>query len=80
MQKPTEFEVCEKRKGEATALFFDERPTVRDLATLPYWRGRAQEGLFQTAPAKTSYEAFLKIRGDAASDDLVKDASRRAGR
>ena len=76
----TELEACEKRKGEATALFFDERPTVHYLAPLPYWKGRAQEGLFQAAPAKASYEAFLKIRGDAASDDLVKDARRRAGR
>jgi hypothetical protein len=75
-----ELEACEKRKGEATALFFDERPTVRYLATLPYWRGRAQEGLSQAAPAKASYEAFLKIRGDAAADPLVQDARRRVSR
>ena len=72
-----EFEACEKRRGEATALFFDDRPTVRYLATLPYWLGRAQEGLFQAAPAKASYEAFLKIRGGASADPLVQDARRR---
>ena len=73
----SEFDAAGKRRGEATALFFDDRPTVRYLATLPYWLGRAQEGLFQAAAAKASYESFLKIRGDAATDELVKDARRR---
>src|SRR4029078_11110861 len=41
----SELEACEKRRGEATALFFDDVPTLRYLATLPYWIGRAQEGL-----------------------------------
>ena len=72
-----ELEACMKRRGEATALFFDERPTVRYLATLSYWLGRAEDGLSQAAPAKASYEAFLKIRGEAAADPLVQDARRR---
>jgi hypothetical protein len=72
-----ELEACEKRRGEATALFFDDRPTVRYLAALPYWLGRAQEGLFQAAPSKASYDAFLKIRGSASVDPLVQDARRR---
>ena len=73
----TEFEACQKRRGEATALFFDDRPTLRYLATLPYWLGRAQEGLGQAAPAKASYDAFLTLRKDAAADPLVQDARRR---
>ncbi len=73
----TELEACQKRRGEATALFFDDRPTVRYLATLPYWLGRAQEGLGQAAPAKASYQAFLSLRKDAAADPLVQDARRR---
>ena len=40
----SELGACEKRRGEATALFFDDKPTVHYLGTLPYWIGRAQEG------------------------------------
>jgi eukaryotic-like serine/threonine-protein kinase len=77
----TEFEACEKRRGEAIALFFDDRPTARYLAPLPYWMGRAQEGLGMIAPAKTRYEAFMNLRKDAATDPLADDARRRvAGR
>jgi hypothetical protein len=50
---------CEKRRGEATARFFDDKPTVRDLATLPYWIGRAQEGLEMRAAAKAHDESFI---------------------
>jgi tetratricopeptide (TPR) repeat protein len=73
----SELEACEKRRGEATALFLNDVPTVRYLATLPYWIGRAQEGLTMTAPAKGRYENFLNIRKDAAADPLVQDARRR---
>ena len=55
----SEFEICRKRQGEATAIFIDEVPTYRYLAPLPYWLARAQEGLGQMAQAKTNYEAFL---------------------
>ena len=72
-----ELEACEKRRGEATALFFDDNPTVRYLATLPYWLGRAQEGLNMSAPAKAHYDAFLALKKDAAADPLVQDARRR---
>jgi tetratricopeptide (TPR) repeat protein len=72
-----ELEACERRRGEATALFFDDRPTLRYLAPLPYWIGRAQEGLNMTAPAKMQYEKFLAVRKDASADPLVQDARRR---
>jgi eukaryotic-like serine/threonine-protein kinase len=75
-----ELEACEKRRGEATALFFDDYPTMRFLAPLPYWLGRAQEGLGMTAPAKTHYAAFLSLRKDGAADPLVDDARRRSAR
>jgi len=75
----SELEACEKRRGEATALFLDEVPTVRYLASLPYWIGRAQEGLGMAAPAKARYEAFLALRKDSADDALVADARRRIG-
>jgi tetratricopeptide (TPR) repeat protein len=73
----SELEACQKRRGEATALFFDDRPTVRYLATLPYWLGRAQEGLGQRTTAKTSYAAFVTRRPDVNTDPLVQDARRR---
>jgi len=76
----SELEACEKRRGEATALFFDDVPTLRYLATLPSWIGRAQEGLGMTGPAKTRYGAFLKLRQDAAGDALVDDARHRAAK
>ena len=73
-----ELELCQKRRGEAAAIFLDEEPTYRYLATLPYWLGRAQEGVGQQAAATANYKAFLAIRGDAA-DPLVADARKRAG-
>jgi tetratricopeptide (TPR) repeat protein len=72
----TELEACERRRGEATAVFLDDTPTLRYLAPLPYWLGRAQEGVGQQA-ATTNYQAFVAIRGDAANDPLVADAKKR---
>jgi tetratricopeptide (TPR) repeat protein len=74
----SELEASEKRRGEGAALFLEDSPTLRYLAALPYWLGRAQEGSFQAAPAKANYEAFLKVRGDAKpADPLVADARKR---
>jgi Flp pilus assembly protein TadD len=74
-----ELEACQKRRGEATSLFFDDQPTVRYLAPVSYWTGRAEEGL-QMATAKSRYEAFLALRKDAPNDPLVQDARRRLAR
>jgi tetratricopeptide (TPR) repeat protein len=73
----SELEACEKRRGEATALFFDDRPTLRYLAPLAYWIGRAQEGLNMAGPARAHYDTFLSLRKDATADPLVQDARRR---
>ena len=76
----SELGACEKRRGEATAIFLDDSPTLRYQATLPYWLARAQEGVGQEAAARNNYRAFLSIRGaDAPDDPLVVDARRRAG-
>jgi hypothetical protein len=40
-----EFDACQKRRGEATALFLDDQPTFRYLASLPSWLAQAQKGL-----------------------------------
>jgi tetratricopeptide (TPR) repeat protein len=74
-----ELDRARKRRGEATALFLDDIPTFRHLATLPYWLARAQEGLGQTQAAAASFKAFLAPRPDA-KDPLSADARRRLGR
>jgi tetratricopeptide (TPR) repeat protein len=73
-----EFEICTKRRGEATALFLDDVPTVRYLATLPYWLARAQEGVGLASQASQSYARFLALRGASKADPLVEDARRRS--
>ncbi len=70
-----EFTACERRHGEATAIFLDDLPTYRYTATLPYWLGRAQEGLGMMADAKTNFSAFVARRPDR--DPLADDARRR---
>ena len=76
----SELAACEKRRGEATAIFLDDTPTLRYQATLPYWLARAQQGTEQQAAALNNYKAFLSIRGaDAPADPLVIDARKRAG-
>ena len=66
-----------KRRGEATALFLDDIPTFRYLATLPYWLARAQQGLGQTQAAAVNYQAFLAQR-PTATDPVTADARRRS--
>lgn len=69
-----EFENCYERRGEATAMFLDDTPTVRYLADLPYWTGRAQEGLGMATAAERSYEAFVALQR---SGPLAEDARKR---
>jgi serine/threonine protein kinase/tetratricopeptide (TPR) repeat protein len=73
----SELELAQKRRGEGAALFLDDFPTTRELATLPYWLGRAHEGLSGLPAARTHYEAFLALRSAAQTDPLVVDAKRR---
>jgi hypothetical protein len=46
---------------------------------LPYWLGRAQEGMKSDAAA-ASFEQFLRIRSAAVADPLVADARQRLER
>jgi len=71
----SEFEECQRRRGEATALFLDDLPIFRYYATVPYWLGRTRE--LRSMDARTQYQEFLAIRGGAADDPLVIDARRR---
>lgn len=71
----SEFEECQRRRGEATAVFLDDSPTFRYYATVPYWLGRARE--MRGLDPRTQYQEFLAIRGSASEDPLVADARRR---
>jgi tetratricopeptide (TPR) repeat protein len=73
----SEFETCQKRRGEAVALFLDEEPSFRYLAALPYWLARAQEGVGMKGPAAENFKAYLSIRSDSINDPLAADARQR---
>ena len=75
-----EFDVCVRRRGEAAAIFLDDIPSVRYLAEVPYWHGRAQEGLGLSAEAAANYQQFLKTRAAAKNDALMKDALARVAK
>jgi tetratricopeptide (TPR) repeat protein len=70
-----DFMACQGRRGEATAVFLDDLPTYRYMATLPYWLGRAQEGLGMTAEARENYTTFVGYRPEG--DPLADDARQR---
>ena len=76
----SEFDVCLKRRGEATSVFLDDVPSYHLLPTVYYYQGRAREGLHSSG-AEESYKTFLAIKERGAGDPLVADAQRRlAGR
>ncbi len=67
-----ELDQAEKRRGEATAVFLDDVPSFRYLAPLPYWLGRAQEGINKASPAAAeNYKKFLSLRPEDSRDPLV---------
>ena len=71
-----EFDACVKRRGEAIAVFLDDVASFRYLAPLPYWQGRAQEGLGLSGPAAESFKRYLAVRSTA-DDALTRDAKAR---
>jgi tetratricopeptide (TPR) repeat protein len=73
----SELEIALRRRGEAAAVFLDERPTFRYLAPVHYYLGLAQAGLNSPA-AQESFEAFLAIKKKGDQTALVADAKRRA--
>ena len=70
-----EFMALERRHGEATALFLDDLPTYRYVATLPYWLARAQDGLGMSSAADENYSVFIARR--SGDDPLASDARQR---
>jgi tetratricopeptide (TPR) repeat protein len=78
-----ERELCVKRRGEATDVFFDDTASIRYLPPVYYHLARAQEavGGSVTAGARGTYELFLQTRAAAdPPDPLAADARRRLGR
>jgi len=72
----TEFDLCLKRRGEATSIFMNDLPSYRYFPQVYYYLGRAQEGLKSPA-AKESYQTFLKIKEKSTGAPLVEDAKKR---
>jgi serine/threonine protein kinase/tetratricopeptide (TPR) repeat protein len=74
----SEFDACEKRKGEATSVFFDDVPSFRYYPQVYYYRAQVLEGL-KSKDAGDLYKAFLTIKSKAdAGDPMVADARRKA--
>ena len=71
-----ESENCIRRIGEATAVFFDDEPSLRYLPTAYYYRGRARDGL-HIASAAADYQMFLRLKAQSAPDPQVTDAKHR---
>jgi tetratricopeptide (TPR) repeat protein len=69
-----EFSSCEKRRGEASAVFLDDLPTWRYVADLPYWRARAQQEIGMSHAARENYRAYLAVRAEG---PLARDARER---
>ena len=72
----SEFDVCLKRRGEATSIFLDDVPSYHYLPAVYYYQGRAREGL-KSPGAAESYKAFLLIKEKGAGDPLVAEARKR---
>lgn len=70
-----EFNACLDRRGEATAVFLDDLPSVRYLAELPYWIARAQSGLGMQSSSIQGYQDFLALRPEGGP--LADDARQR---
>jgi eukaryotic-like serine/threonine-protein kinase len=75
----SEFELCEKRRGEATAIFLDDIPTYRYMVPLSYWLGRTHDGLGARDAATRHLNRYLSLRSPA-TDALAKDAASRVTR
>lgn len=73
----SELELCEKRRGESTALFLNDLPTYRYGVPLSYWLGRSQDGLGMREAAARNFRAYLSLRPEASGDAMAKDVAAR---
>ena len=73
----SQFDLCETRVAEASALFLDDMPTWRYTAPLMYWKARANEAIDMRTPAIEGYQRFLALRPEPTVDPLAVDARKR---
>ena len=72
-----ELDLCLKRRGEVTDVFFYDTPSLRYWSPTYYWLARAQQAL-GVADAQTNYQRFLALRtGENPRDPLAVDARQR---
>ena len=72
-----ELDLCSKRAGEVTDVFFYDTPTLRYLPPALYWLARTQQSLGVAGAGKT-YQQFLALREHAdPPDPLALDAKKR---
>jgi tetratricopeptide (TPR) repeat protein len=75
----SELEACEKRRGEASAVFLNDVPSWRYTAPLHYWLARARDGIGLKGPAMEGFRKYLALRGNVKLDPLRTDAQQRLG-
>ena len=72
----SELDNCVRRRGESTAVFLDDEPSLRYFPLAYYYRGRAREGM-HNARAADDYRTFLQFKSHSEGDPLVTDARHR---
>lgn len=68
-----ELDICIKRRGEASAAFLDDEPTVRYLPAAYYYLGIAKDGL-NSSDAQDEFKTFLAMKRGADPDPMIADA------
>ncbi len=70
-----EFATCQRRSGEATAVFLDDVPTFAQFPPVFYYLALAKQGM--GSPGTAELNAFLEIKKNGDEQGLVADARRR---
>jgi serine/threonine protein kinase/tetratricopeptide (TPR) repeat protein len=76
-QALAEWELCLKRRGEATDAFFADTSSLRYLPPVFYWLGRVQDALGAGPAARASYDRFVELRANAEPPDPLAALARR---
>ena len=72
----SEFDRCNKRRGEAIELFMDNVPTYSYFPPVYYYQGRVREGMKSEGFADF-YKTYLNLRGAAGEDPLLPEVRKR---
>jgi tetratricopeptide (TPR) repeat protein len=76
-QALAEWELCLKRRGEATDAFFADTSSLRYLPPVFYSLGRVQDALGAGPAARASYDRFVELRANAEPPDPLAALARR---